>query len=38
MLVKNQTIREQSNMSAFYGFEHLRPIPNNIYDFKNLFI
>jgi hypothetical protein len=37
MLVQNQTIREQSVMSAFYGFEHLKPIPNNVYDFKNLF-
>jgi hypothetical protein len=38
MLVNNQTIREQSNMSAFYGFDRLSPIPNNVYDFKNLFI
>lgn len=36
-LVSNQTIREQSVMSAFYGFEHLKTIPNNVYDFKNLF-
>ena len=38
MLVTNQTIREQSNMSAFYGFDRLTPIPNNVYDFMNLFI
>jgi hypothetical protein len=37
-LVDNQTIREQSVMSAFYGFEHLKIIPNNIYDFKNLLL
>jgi len=37
-LVDNQTIREQSIMSAFYGFEHLKIIPNNIYDFKNLLL
>jgi hypothetical protein len=35
-LIQNHVIREQSSMSAFYGFEHLRGIPNNIYDFKNL--
>lgn len=35
-LIQNHIIREQSVMSAFYGFEHLRSIPNNIYDFKNL--
>jgi hypothetical protein len=35
-LIENYVIREQSTMSAFYGFEHLKSIPNNIYDFKNL--
>jgi hypothetical protein len=35
-LIQNHVIREQSSMSAFYGFEHLRGIPNNIYDFTNL--
>lgn len=35
-LIINQTIREQSAMSAFYGFEHLKKLPKNIYDFKLL--
>ena len=35
-LIVNQTIREQSNMSAFYGLEYLKKLPKNIYDFKLL--
>ena len=29
-LIVNQTIREQSNMSAFYGLEYLKKLPKNI--------
>ena len=35
-LVVSKNLREYSNMSAFYGFEHLSRIPDNIYDFQNL--
>jgi hypothetical protein len=35
-LVQNQNIRENTSMIAFYGFEYLKPVPSNIYDFQNL--
>lgn len=35
-LVVSKNLREYSNMSAFYGFENLIRVPDNIYDFQNL--
>lgn len=35
-LISSPEIRQNSNMSAFYGFEHLRVLPKNIYDFKTM--
>ena len=35
-LVINSSIRQHTNMSAFYGFEYLSKLPNNIYEFQNL--
>jgi len=35
-LISSPEIRQNSSMSAFYGFEHLRSLPKNIYDFKTM--
>ncbi len=35
-LVSSPDIRQNSNMSAYYGFEHLKRLPKNVYDFKLL--